>query len=413
MNIRKGKFVQRGKTVSSVLSLPLPIQLLLLTQLLFNVGFYLVVPFIATYLTDSLAASAAMVGFILGLRTFTQQGLFFLGGALADRFGVKPILLIGIIIRVAGFIVTGIASSISLFILGVILIGFAASLFSPAAEAAIAHSGREVSEQGIMTRSELFALDTVVGRMGALSGPVLGAIVIPFGFDKACYVAAAIFLLLFLGHLLIFPEVETEKKDNVLGSIKTVLSNKVFLLFALAYSTGLVAYNQQYMAMPEELNRLGYGSESVVAIFFIFASVFVFLFQYPVTRLSQKLTKVQSLGIGFGLQAAAFLIVIFFQWSTIPFISVVLMLVLLHAGQMIAIPIARDMVGLIAGENNLGTYFGVLNSFGGIAVLISSVIVGQLFDTSLLIAPWLFLGIILGLSAFSLARFASYIRMEK
>lgn len=34
---------------------------------------------------------------MLGLRTFGQQGLFFLGGALADRFGTKlgPQLALG------------------------------------------------------------------------------------------------------------------------------------------------------------------------------------------------------------------------------------------------------------------------------------------------------------------------------
>ena len=67
------------------LRLPLSVQLLLVTQMLFNVGFYLVVPFLATYMTDNLAASGAMIGFILGLRTFSQQGLFFIGGGLTDR----------------------------------------------------------------------------------------------------------------------------------------------------------------------------------------------------------------------------------------------------------------------------------------------------------------------------------------
>ncbi len=31
-----------------------------------------------------------LVGFVLGLRTFSQQGLFVIGGALADRYGSGP-----------------------------------------------------------------------------------------------------------------------------------------------------------------------------------------------------------------------------------------------------------------------------------------------------------------------------------
>ena len=44
-----------------------------------------------------------MVGFVLGLRTFSQQGLFVVGGALVDRYGVRPIVLTGCALRVAGF----------------------------------------------------------------------------------------------------------------------------------------------------------------------------------------------------------------------------------------------------------------------------------------------------------------------
>ena len=91
---------------SRFLRLPLSVQLLLVTQMLFNVGFYLVVPFLATYMTDNLAASGAMIGFILGLRTFSQQGLFFIGGGLTDRCGIKTVLLVGIAIRVLGFVVS-------------------------------------------------------------------------------------------------------------------------------------------------------------------------------------------------------------------------------------------------------------------------------------------------------------------
>ena len=56
------------------------------------------------------------------------------------------------------------------------------------------------------------------------------------------------------------------------------------------------------------------------------------------------------------------------------------MLVLLHAGQMIAIPLSRDLVGTIGGERNLGSYYGFLNSFGGVMVLLSSLVVGLLLD---------------------------------
>jgi MFS family permease len=81
---------------------PLP-GLLLLTQLTFNIGFYAALPFLAEHLGTALGMAGRVVDFVLGLRTFSQQGLFVVGGALVDRYGVRPIVLTGCVLRVAGF----------------------------------------------------------------------------------------------------------------------------------------------------------------------------------------------------------------------------------------------------------------------------------------------------------------------
>lgn len=60
----------------SLKGLPVSVKALLITQLLFNVGFYLVVPFIAVQMSDNLGAAGATVGLVLGVRTFSQQGMF-------------------------------------------------------------------------------------------------------------------------------------------------------------------------------------------------------------------------------------------------------------------------------------------------------------------------------------------------
>ncbi len=38
-----------------------------------------------------------VVGFALGLRQFVQQGLGIFGGAIADRFGAKPMIVVNAI----------------------------------------------------------------------------------------------------------------------------------------------------------------------------------------------------------------------------------------------------------------------------------------------------------------------------
>ena len=393
--------------------LPLAVRLLLVTQLLFNVGFYLVVPFLATYMTESLAATGAMVGLVLGLRTFSQQGLFFVGGALTDRFGVKPVLLTGVAIRVAGFIFAGLATTTLQLMVAVVLIGFAAALFSPAAEASFAVSGAEVEREGIMRRSELFAMDAYFSRIGALSGPLLGAALITAGFPITCFVAAGIFSFLFISHLLIVPAVHTQSGGSMLSGFKDVLKNKAFILFAVGYSTGLVCYNQQYLSLPVELERAT-GNQNALGWMFVFSSVLVLTFQMPLTRYAQRLGVRRAVGVGFGLMTASFAIIALAApltplpgwWALTPS---VLMLILLHSGQMIAIPISRDLVGVLAGEKNLGTYFGFLNSFGGLAVLLSSLLLGAMLDQAYepqpsAALPWLTLVLLVAASTILLPR---------
>jgi len=75
---------------------------LLGSQFVFNIGFYAVVPFLAIFLRDDLLLSGGAIGLILGLRTFSQQGMFIVGGALSDRYGARSVILCGCVIRVTG-----------------------------------------------------------------------------------------------------------------------------------------------------------------------------------------------------------------------------------------------------------------------------------------------------------------------
>lgn len=351
---------------------------------MFNIGFYIVVPFLAVYMSQDLQAGGALIGLVLGVRTFSQQGMFFVGGALTDRFGVRTMLLTGMMIRVIGFLVAGFSSSVTTLMVGVVLIGFAAALFSPAAEAALAYSATTMRLP--MPRSQLFALDNLAGRMGALLGPVIGAILIPFGFAVVSVVGAVIFLALFCAHAYVIPPIQTPRSGNILQGFGEVIRNRLFLIFALGYSGMLVAYNQQYLSLPTELRRAT-GNEDALGWMFVFASLLNVALQMQIVHLTQNWKRTKSLAVSFGSMALGFGIIAIAApleplsgiWALVP---ALLMLIFLHVGQMMGAPHARDLVGLIAKERHLGTYFGVLNSFGGFAVLVSSVIIGRTLDTA-------------------------------
>lgn len=110
------------------------LRLLTTTQFAFNIGFFAVLPYLAAHLGSGLGMAGWLVGLVLGLRTFSQQGLFVVGGALTDRYGPRPVVLAGCALRIAGFGWLAYAGSTATVIAAVLLIGFAAALFSPAVE---------------------------------------------------------------------------------------------------------------------------------------------------------------------------------------------------------------------------------------------------------------------------------------
>ena len=366
-----GAVRSRGRALGRLSSLSPVARLLVGSQLLFNIGFYLVVPYLAGHLAGDLGLAGWVIGLVLGLRTFSQQGLFVVGGTLADRFGPKPVILAGCAVRVAGFAVLAVATSLPGVLAGVVLIGLAGALFSPAVEASLARQAEPDR------RAETFSTFTVAGEIGAVTGPLLG-VVLAGQFRLACLVGAALFTVIGVLHARFLPPLPAEHRgEPLLDGWREVLDNRVFLVFALGYSAYLVSYNQLYLALPVELNRVGAGEKSL-GLLFALASTLIIVCQLPVSFLVRRvLGRTGALLIGFVLMSLAFAVVAMRPPGASGAVAFV---VLLIVGQMLVVPQAKGLVPALAGERRLGTYFGVLASAGGVAVLVGSTLGGALLE---------------------------------
>ncbi len=76
---------------------------LLLDNMLVVLGFFVVFPLISIHFVEQLGWPGLVVGFALALRQLFQQGLGIFGGAIADRFGAKPMIVLGMLLRAIGF----------------------------------------------------------------------------------------------------------------------------------------------------------------------------------------------------------------------------------------------------------------------------------------------------------------------
>ena len=380
-------------------------RLLVLTQLAFNVGFFLVLPFLAGHLSDDLGLAGATVGLVLGVRTFSQQGLFVLGGALADRYGTRPLVLTGCAIRVAGFLVLGYAGDLATVLAGVVLTGVAAALFSPAVEAALAREGARGEAVAGPARSRLLAMFAVAGEIGAVTGPVLGTILLSAGFRITCLTAAVVFMLILVLHARLLPrEPGAHAAEPPAEGIRPVLRHRRFLAFAAAYSAGCVAYNQLYLVLPAELERAGH--QPALGWLFAVASAQVVLGQMAVTESARRFGARRALTGGFAVTALAFVApaVAAAAGGSRSLLPAVALVVLLTYGQMLITPIAGDIAARLAGEQHLGAHLGVVSTAGGLAVLIASTVAGGLLDLIprgglIAVVPWAVLAAVPTLAA--------------
>ncbi len=104
---------------------------LLFDNLLVVLGFFVVFPLISIHFVEQLGWAALVVGFALGLRQFVQQGLGIFGGAIADRFGAKPMIVTGMLLRALGFALIALATEPWILWLACILSALGGTLFDP------------------------------------------------------------------------------------------------------------------------------------------------------------------------------------------------------------------------------------------------------------------------------------------
>ncbi len=371
---------------------------LLGSQFVFNVGFYAVVPFLAVFLRDDMMLSGGLIGLILGLRTFSQQGMFIVGGALSDRYGARIVILCGCILRVAGYLLLAFGESLFPIIMGACLTGIGGALFSPSIEALLAKAGTQSELAGKRSRAEWFALFAVCGELGAVLGPVAGALLTGLGFRQVALAGAGVFVVALVVLFFCLPPTNASKQTLNILPWWTTFRNPRFVAFIIAYSSWLLSYNQLYFALPVEIQRAG-GSEKDLGPLFMLASLLIIILQLPLARFARRVGAVSILPVGFVLISASFLSVALFAATPAPENGLRLLpsacfVTLLTLGQMLLVPSVKDLIPWFANESTLGAHYGALASAGGCAVLAGNFFLGNQLDDALIpstkaIYPWL------------------------
>lgn len=353
----------------------------MINQFGINVGFYMLMPYLADYLAGPLGMAAWAVGLVMGVRNFSQQGMFIVGGTLADRLGYKPLIVAGCLLRTAGFALLVVAHSLPAVLIASVATGFAGALFNPAVRANLAAEAGE-------RRVEAFALFNIFYQAGILLGPLLGVMLIAIDFRVTAAAAAAVFAVLTVAQLWALPAHDPDPaaaKTSLIDDWRSVITNRSFLLFAGAMIGSYVLSFQVYLALPLQASILSPRHRSLlVAAIFVCSALVTVAGQLRITHwFAARWGAGRSLSVGLTILAAAFVPLALVpdsqRFGTVAAVAALLAsAIMLAIGSAAVFPFEMDTVMRLAGGRLLATHYGFYNTIIGVGILLGNLATGAI-----------------------------------
>ncbi|CAI0769885.1 Multidrug resistance protein MdtH [Serratia quinivorans] len=370
---------------------------LLLDNLLVVLGFFVVFPLISIRFVDQLGWAAVVVGAALGLRQLIQQGLGIFGGAIADRFGAKPMIVTGMLMRAAGFATMAMADQPWLLWFSCALSALGGTLFDPPRTALVIKLTRPHE------RGRFYSLLMMQDSAGAVIGALIGSWLLQYDFHFVCWVGAGIFVLAAGWNAWLLPAyristVRTPMKEGMMR----VLRDRRFLTYVLTL-TGYYMLSVQVMLMlPIVVNEIA-GSPTAVKWMYAIEAALSLSLLYPLARWSEKRFRLeQRLMAGLLLMTLSLMPV----GLATSLQGVFTLICCFYLGSIIAEPARETLSASLADPRARGSYMGFSRLGLALGGALGYTGGGWMYDTghsmNMPELPWILLGIVGFITLFAL-----------
>lgn len=347
-------------------------------------GFFLVVPLIAVRYVDGLGWAAASVGLVLAARQLVQQGLTVVGGALADRYGARSLILAGLLVRVIGFSALAWATSFPALLGALVLGGLGGALFEAPRSAAIAALTEPAD------RPRFYALAGVLGNLGMTLGVLAGSVLVGVDFAVVALASGACYLVAFALSWAFLPQVRVASGAPGAGSgLALALGDRRFLGFLGLLAGYWFLTTQLSLSVSLEARRLS-GTTAAVGWVFALNAVLSVALQYPVIRAAERrLRPLGALALGVLLMGAGLGLVALASGTA----WLLACVALFTLGGLLAAPSQQAVTARLADPAALGSYFGVAGLSvavgGGAGNLAAGLMLDWARAAGVPAAPWL------------------------
>lgn len=362
---------------------------LLVDNMLVVLGFFVVFPLISIRFVDQMGWAALMVGIALGLRQFVQQGLGVFGGAIADRFGAKQMIVTGMLLRAAGFATMAIAHEPWLLWFSCFLSGIGGTLFDPPRTALVVKLIRP------QHRGRFFSILMMQDSAGAVVGALLGSWLLQYDFRLVCATGAVLFILCALFNGLFLPAWKLSTvKAPVREGLDRVLSDKRFVTYVLTLTGYYMLAVQVMLMLPIMVNDIAGTPAAVKWMYAIEASLSLTLL-YPIARWSERRFRLEH-------RLMAGLLLMTLSMMPIGLVSSLQQLFMLictfYIGSIIAEPARETLSASLADARARGSYMGFSRLGLALGGALGYTGGGWLFDAGKALhqpeLPWVMLGMV-------------------
>ena len=338
---------------------PRPFWVLMLGTFIDHIGSFMLLPFFALYITQHFGLSMTGLGGIFF--AFSVSGTIggFIGGALADKFGRRAIILFGILFSATSSLLMGFTDNLVIFIFIVIFVGLLQDIGGPAQSALVADVLPAHRQQ------EGFATWRVVVNISAVIGPLIGGILAASNF-RLLFVGDA--LLSYLTAIIVFlalPETKPKPKEGqtpqsllqtAIGYRK-VLANNVFMSFVIISILGVMVYSQMNTTMPVFLRDIHNMPPENYSYLIALNAVMVVGLQFWITRRLKNYAPLPLLALGVFCLAVGFSM--FGFGGGLLYFAVAIIIITL--GEMIIAPTGQAFTARLAPEDMRGRYMAMFS----------------------------------------------------
>ena len=116
---------------------PLPFWVLTLATFIDRIGGTLIFPFFSLYITDKFNVGMTEAGWLLAIWSISGMLGTLVGGAIADKFGRRNMILFGLVASAFSSVAMGLVNDLYLFYLISIFVGLLSNIAGPARQAQI------------------------------------------------------------------------------------------------------------------------------------------------------------------------------------------------------------------------------------------------------------------------------------